>query len=302
MTAPAPTDAPAAVPALAVCIAAFLDDLRQANRAAATIRTYATDLHHFTAWYAGSLDGMTEPVLRAYFRTLGHLKPTSRARKQAALASFLTWAVRQAYLSRNPVQTMERVRCDPPAPVGLTRTQVETILAVIPKAQERDRLLFRLLFETGLRIGEALHLTVDDLDLTRDDEHLRVRGKGGQRRTVLLDDPRLVAQLRTYLAHTGYQHGWLFRAQKNGDGQPLRYQSVQERWGRYCGQAGIACTLHQLRHTHATELVNEGVSLNTIRKRLGHRNIQTTLRYADQRDATADAELRAWRRRKQAKP
>jgi site-specific recombinase XerD len=51
-------------------------------------------------------------------------------------------------------------------------------------------------------------------------------------------------------------------------------------------------------HTHATELVNAGVSLATIRKRLGHRNLQTTLRYAEQSDAVADAELRAWRRRR----
>ena len=54
----------------------------------------------------------------------------------------------------------------------------------------------------------------------------------------------------------------------------------------------------KLRHTHATELVNDGVSLATIRKRLGHKNIQTTLRYAEQSDETADAELRAWRRHK----
>src|ERR1700730_18065865 len=47
---------------------------------------------------------------------------------------------------------------------------------------------------------------------------------------------------------------------------------------------------------HATELVNAGVSLATIRKRLGHRNLQTTLRYTEQSDAVADAELRAWRR------
>jgi site-specific recombinase XerD len=60
--------------------------------------------------------------------------------------------------------------------------------------------------------------------------------------------------------------------------------------------AGIACTLHQLRHSDATELVNGGVSLATIRKRLGHKRIQTTLRYAEQSDAAADAELRAWRR------
>ena len=48
----------------------------------------------------------------------------------------------------------------------------------------------------------------------------------------------------------------------------------------------------------ATELVNAGVSLETIRRRLGHANAQTVLRYADQRDTTADAEIRTWRRRK----
>ena len=56
-------------------------------------------------------------------------------------------------------------------------------------------------------------------------------------------------------------------------------------------------TPHQLRHTYATELVNAGVSLATIRKRLGHRNLQTTLRSAEQSDAVADAEFRAWRQR-----
>jgi integrase len=53
-----------------------------------------------------------------------------------------------------------------------------------------------------------------------------------------------------------------------------------------------------MRHVHATELVNAGVSLETIRRRLGHANAQTVLRYADQRDATAHAEIRTWRRRK----
>ena len=72
---------------------------------------------------------------------------------------------------------------------------------------------------------------------------------------------------------------------------------LHEHWVRYCAAAGVDATLHQLRHTHATELVNAGVSLATIRKRLGHRNLQTTLRYAEQSDAVADAELRAWRRR-----
>lgn len=63
---------------------------------------------------------------------------------------------------------------------------------------------------------------------------------------------------------------------------------------QYCERVGVVCTLHQLRHAHATELVNDGMSLATIRKRLGHKNLQTTLRYAEQSDATADREIRAW--------
>ncbi len=74
-----------------------------------------------------------------------------------------------------------------------------------------------------------------------------------------------------------------------------RYASVQQLWAKYCAKAQVTDTIHQLRHVHATELVNAGVSLETIRRRLGHANAQTVLRYADQRDATADAEIRTWR-------
>jgi integrase len=194
---------------------------------------------------------------------------------------------------------VERVRFDEPAPRGLGRDLVEKALKVIPLTKKRDRLLFRLIYETGLRVGEALSLHVEDLDLTQDDERIHVLGKGNRRRTVLLDDPQLVRQLRGYLKETGYKHGALFRAEKNGRGGSLRYQSIQELWAGYCRKAGVECTLHQLRHSHATELVNGGVGLETIRKRLGHKNMQTTLRYAEQSDAVSDAEMRAWRRRKQ---
>jgi integrase/recombinase XerD len=283
-------------PTVAAAAAAFLVDLTHAGRSAQTRRAYAADLAAFRTTYDGPVAGITAATLRAFFATVAHLRPATRARKQAAVASFLKWAYRQDFIAADPMVKVERVRADPPQPRGLKREQVAAILTAIPATQTRDRLLFRLLAETGLRIGEALGLYVDDLDLTPDDEHLTVVGKGGKRRTVLLDDPALVAQLRTYLKQRRYTHGPLFRAAKNGRGGPLRYQSVQERWQRYCTAAGTACTLHQLRHSHATELVNGGVSLATIRKRLGHTNVQTTLRYAEQADPTADAELRTWRR------
>src|SRR6266516_121872 len=277
-------------------VAVFLGDLTHANRSPHTRHAYATDLAQLCAFYPGPVNAMTAEVLRNFFHLHLHLSSGPRERKQAAVARFLTWAHQHELLDSNHMLKIERVKPDPPQPRGIERDQIECILSVLPTDCQRDRLFFRLLLETGLRVSEGLSLYVEDLDLSLDNEHLTVVGKGGKRRTVLLDDPRLVQQLRAYLKRMGYKHGPLFRAEKNGRGGPLRYQSMQERWDHYCSQAGVACTLHQLRHSHATGLIHGGVSLPTIRKRLGPKNLQTTLRYAEQADETADTEIRAWRR------
>jgi integrase/recombinase XerD len=274
----------------------FLADLAHANHSPHTCRAYATDLAQLCAFHQGPIQTITANVLRTFFEMHAQLRPATRARKQAAVARFLTWAEQQELLEANPMRKIDRVKLDPPQLRGVERSHIERILKAIPSEHLRDRLFFYLLAETGLRVSEGLSLYVEDLDLSLDNEHLTVVGKGGKRRTVLLDDPRLVQQFRAYLKRMGYKHGLLFRAEKNGRGGPLRYQSMQKRWEHYCSQAGVACTLHQHRHSHATELINGGVSLPTIRKRLGHKNLQTTLRYAEQADETADAEMRAWRR------
>lgn len=270
----------------------FLTGLK---RSAATVRAYRADLSHLQHWLREQQRELDTPALEAYFAAHEWAASTQN-RKQTAIERFCRWARQHGKLELDPTLHLERPAVPPPHPRGLRREEVERIFAAIPVQQSRDALLFRLVFETGLRISEALNIHLDDLDLTKGDEHLTVLGKGGQRRTVLLDDPKLVNALRKYLRSLDYEHGPLFQAQKNGRGGPLRYQSVQERWQHYSTVAGVACTLHQLRHSHATELVNGGVSLGTIRKRLGHRHIQTTLRYAEVSDASADAELRKWRR------
>ncbi len=279
-------------------IAVFLAELEQANRSPHTRRAYGSDLAAFHRYYTGPLDGITSEVLRGYFATLASLSPATRARKQASLASFLAWVFEQDLIGSNPMGKVGRIRLEPPAPKGIAPELVERVLVAIPAKKRRDRLLFRLIYETGMRAGEALGLHVEDLDLSRDDERVRVAGKGGRGRTILLDDSALVKQLREYLKQTGYRHGALFRAEKNGRGGALRYHSARDLWEGYCRKAGVECTLHQLRHTHATRLVNGGVGLETIRRRLGHRNMQTTLRYAEQSDKVSDAEMREWRRRK----
>lgn len=282
-------------------IAHFLADLQRAECSPHTTRAYRTELNHLVACHSGPVAAISVDTVRAALARREGRSPASRARTMAALNSFLTWAVKHDLLAANPLSKLHRVKVPNSGPRGVTRDQIDAVLKVIPREHLRDQVLFRLLAETGLRISEALHLDVDDLDLTHDDEHLYVIGKGGQRRTVLLDDPKLVSLLRRYLKQTQARHGPLFRALKNGDGRPLRYQTIQTRWANYCAKAGVSCSLHQLRHSHATALVQDGVSLATIRKRLGHKHIQTTLRYAEQSDPAADAELRRRRRALQRK-
>lgn len=262
------------------------------------MRAYRTDLARLAAVHPGPLSEVGRDALQALAAADAGLQPATRARRQSAVASFLRWAVRNELLQKNPMDRVERVRRNPPRARAVPREQVERVLGRIPSARRRDRVLFRLIFETGMRVGETLGAHVEDLDLTPDDERLVVLGKGNRRRTILLDDPRLVKLLRDFVKKQGLRHGPLFRAEINGHGGPLRYQSVQALWSRYCQAAGVTCTIHQLRHAHATELVREGVSLATIRKRLGHRSLQSTLIYAEQSDAAADAEIRAWRRRR----
>jgi integrase/recombinase XerD len=246
-------------PSVTEAITNFLEDLIHAGRSPHTRRAYTTDLKQFAATYPKPLEDIVVEDLRPFFRQHADLSDASRARKQNSLASFLNWAYKQELILVNPMAKVDRIRPEPTPPRGISREAVEKILAQIPADQLRDRLLFRLLFETGLRVGEALALHVEDIDLRLDDEHITIIGKSGKRRTVLLDDSRLVALLHRYLRQTGYKHGHLFRAHKNGRGGPIRYQSIHTRWKQYCEQAGIACTMHQLRHTHATPMCHNKV-------------------------------------------
>ena len=98
------------------------------------------------------------------------------------------------------------------------------------------------------------------------------------------------------MARAGYTSGPLFRASINGRGGPLSYDAAHHRWKKYCIAAGAETGIHQLRHAHATELINSGVSIEVVRRRLGHASAETPQVYTLLADKVADAEIRAARR------
>ena len=104
---------------------------------------------------SGSTASTAAPT-RATSPTRSATPPATRARKQAAQAKKLAWAYQHNLIASNPMARVARGQPVAALPRGLPRAQVEKILAVLPSRCKRDRLLFRLIIETGLRIGEAL--------------------------------------------------------------------------------------------------------------------------------------------------
>ena len=113
-------------------VAIFLADLAHANHSPHTCRAYATDLAQLCAFHQGPVQTITAEVLRTFFGIHARLRPASRARKQAAVARFLTWAEQHELLDSNPMRKIDRVKLDPPQPRGVARDQIERILKVIP--------------------------------------------------------------------------------------------------------------------------------------------------------------------------
>jgi integrase/recombinase XerD len=151
-----------------------------------------------------------------------------------------------------------------------------------------DRAWFFTLAHTGLRLSELLNLRWADVDLAGG--RLTVRSGKNKRDRVVYLTPRLTQALRNHLSHRGAGddgHVWLDEGELLKDHQ-IRYRL--RRWGKLCN---VAVTPHQLRHTMATRLVNQGVPLESLRKLLGHKNLSMTQRYARVYDATVQGQFQA---------
>lgn len=153
---------------------------------------------------------------------------------------------------------------------------------------KRDRAILELLFSTGLRVSELCGLSIDDIDLTRDE--FSVRGKGEKVRVVFLSD-EAKGKLRTYLAARKDMDDALFvrygRKQNDGTDPRLSPRGVQRLMKHYATKAGITrkVTPHVIRHSFATDLLGNGADLRSVQALLGHANIGTTQIYTHVTDA-----------------
>lgn len=254
------------------------------DRSPATLRGYAAELLAFVSFLETSHNGpvyLTDVMLADLEDHLAHLKarglkPASRARTVNILRSFFDYALKHDHIDHNPAAKLEPVKVPHRERTYLTEEEVEELAAAMHS--DVHRALLRTLFMTGLRISEAVKLTLSDVDLLN--QVIRVRGgKGNKDRTVPIPE-RLLGVLEDYLVETrpGVLSSLFFATRKSGKitcsgmNQVLRKAATDLGWS-----TRVSC--HILRHSFASHLVHRNVNIVNLQKLLGHASLSTTAIY-----------------------
>jgi integrase/recombinase XerD len=249
----------------------FLDELARRNYSPRTVEAYLAGVVRFVRHYGRSPDQANADDLRAFQLHLVARKVSWSQFNQTSCALRFFYA----HVLQRPglVPHIPFGRRTYKLPVILSPGEVRRLLAAV--AHPRYRLMLRLTYACGLRLGEVLRLRVADLDGARG--LLWVRGgKGGKDRGVPLPEG-LLQELRAYW-RLQRPPEYLF---PNPQGRPLHPANLQRAFGRALAASGLTkpATVHTLRHCYATHLLEAGTDLPTLQRLLGHTSVQTTMRY-----------------------
>jgi integrase/recombinase XerD len=265
------------------------------GRAANTLAAYRRDLAAYEAWLAergSTLGDVTEPVVEEYvawLRAAGR-RPASVARSLVAVRSLHRFRVDEGTAAVDPTGEVVGPRVPQGVPKALTEDQVTRLIDAVtgddPLAR-RDRALIELLYGTGMRISEAVGLSLGDLSL--DEGVLRAFGKGSKERIVPVGRLARTA-VEAWLDPHGRPLLAPARWARRGDAEALFLNSRggrlsrQSGWGivrRYGNRVGLGdrLTPHVLRHSCATHMLDHGADLRVVQELLGHASIATTQVY-----------------------
>jgi site-specific recombinase XerD len=263
------------------------------GRSVKTIENYDRYLNRFFTF--GNITDpkdITEDLVRKYRLWLNRqadskgnsLKKKTQNYYLIALRSYLKYLTKRGVKSLSP-DAIELSKVEERHLDLITLSELERLLASptldTPKGA-RDKAILELLFSTGLRVSELCALERDDIDFEK--EEFSVRGKGGKIRVVFLSATARDA-LKKYLAKRTDMSSALFVSiSKNNnldDASQLTSRSVERIVKHHALSAGIGkkVTPHVIRHSFATDLLQNGADLRAVQMMLGHANISTTQIY-----------------------
>jgi site-specific recombinase XerD len=269
----------------------FIEDMQLRSLSARTQEAYVAAVRQLAEYYHKSPDQISDEELRRYFLYLTNEKKASRSATTIALCAFKFFC--EQTLDRAwPTLRLVRPPKERKLPVVLSRQEVGRILGCLRKPHYR--VCLSTIYGCGLRRQEGVRLQVPDIDSGRMLLHVR-QGKGRRDRSVPLPQPTLEL-LRQYWA--SHRHPlWLFPAQTRGIDPatataPLTGRAVAAAFRVALKDSGLQkrATVHTLRHSWATHLLEAGVNLRLIQTYLGHHSPTTTAIYTH---LTHDTEAQA---------
>jgi len=296
---------------LASTFQTFLSDIAQLdNLRPHTVRAYGYELAAAAAddRFSGRLDDIRREDLDAWITRLPAATSTV-GRRVATFRRFFLWASRQGFCRSNPMTDRFPLRGRRRLPRPIREQHEQRALdAAINVAPQPYRLIFTLLRETGMRVGEVLDLRWGDVTLDSGREALRVReAKNGVERAVVLGPTATPCTLRALRAarraqgRTPADYELLFHSNR---GTRISYDALHYQWAKLCATAGLLdasgtprYTPHHLRHTRGSDLIAQGQRIEIVQRVLGHRDIRSTLGYAELQEAQVRAALEHTTRR-----
>jgi site-specific recombinase XerD len=247
-------------------------DLQRRNYSPRTVECYVSAVAAFAKHFGRSPEHLGAEQVRLYQMHL--------IQRQASWSRFNQAVCALRFLYGVTLDQPDLVRMIPfgkkprTLPCVLSRDEVRQLFSAA--SPDWFRLFVQTTYACGLRAGEAVRLRIEDIDSARMAVHVRC-AKGRKDRLVALSAV-LLDLLRGYWRQHRPQH-WLFPGRHQG--KPLNLGSVQRLCRRALLASGLSkkASLHTLRHSYATHLLEAGCDLFTLQKLLGHNQLSTTLRY-----------------------
>ena len=250
----------------------YIEDLRLKNFSSKTIKVYVHAVAKFARHFGRSPDLLSRQDVRDY---LVHLMERGVARSTGVVVRN---ALRHLYtdtLGRpDCLEKQPRPKREQRLPVVLSRDEVQRLFATVTNLKQKA--LFMVAYDAGLRLSEIINLRIEDIDSRR--MVIRVRqGKGKKDRYARLT-PGLLGLLREYWRAYRPESLLFPGAQPN---KPYDLATPGQLLKKACRKAGITkrVSMHTLRHSFATHLLEAGTNLRVIQQLLGHERIQTTSLY-----------------------
>jgi len=264
----------------------MIEDLRIRNYSPRTVRTYVSMVARFARQFGKSPDQLGAEEVRRFQITLIESKASWSLFNQAVCA--LRFFYRVTLPRDFAVEHIPFAKTKKPLPTVLSVDEVRRILGALKNIKHRA--LLSTIYATGTRLSEAVHLRVSDVDGERLFVHVR-SGKGGKPRMLPMSSA-LRDLLREYW-RVVRPRDFLFPG--DAVGSSLHPTGIQKafRMARLEAKVDKPASVHTLRHSYATHLLEMGVDLRTIQKLLGHTSLATTAIYTHVSGRLMDAATKA---------